>query len=145
MKNYFEIHELVPPEIFNFWGEERSYWWTSQIQWDAANLFRELVGKSVKINDYHWGGVYTESGTRMPETRTGGGLSQHKFKCAIDVKVKGMSSFEMAEIVLQNQKKFLEIGVTTIEDPEKTQGEFQDWLHMDGRITKKGSIYVVNP
>lgn len=143
MSKYFKIFELMPPEL-EPWGEFAWAFIDDRIV-IAADLFRAKVDRPVLINTWKWGGAYKESGLRMPNTTTGGKLSQHKFGRALDLKVEGLSSFEMAEIVQRNEKEFMRIGLTTIEAPEHTHGKFKDWLHIDCRHTGLDKIKIVRP
>lgn len=141
---YFTIQELVPLEIFNRFGSKSIMFIDLDIV-RCADLFRELVGSPVNVNDWWNNGLYSESGFRMPDTTTGGKLSQHKFGRALDLKVKGMTSKQMAEVIFSAEKDFMSLGLTTIEDPIFTTGIHQDWLHIDSRNTGRDKVQIVTP
>lgn len=142
MKNYFKPEELVYPECHQIWGDRSLMFMDNRII-ACANLFRETVGQPVYVNNYAMG--YTLSGLRPFNATIGATWSQHKFGRALDLKVLGWSSKAMFEVVMDNRNKFVLLGLTTIENPAKTVGKHQDWLHIDCRTSAVNGIRIVNP
>lgn len=105
-----------------------------------AQYLRDKFG-SLTINDWNIGGHYSESGFRRFDTNTGAQFSQHKYGRAIDCKFKDKTPKEVSEYILNNQSEFLDIGLTVLENVNKTT----TWLHCDCRTTGLNKIIVVNP
>ena len=74
------------------------------------------------------------------------------------IKVKGMSSHDMAKVVKDNWDEFRRLGIRRIEDPNDTASKWgkkgRDWLHMDtgtqyqmkgGILVPRTDLIVVNP
>lgn len=125
----FILQEFVDPETYKRFGD-KSIWFIDPKIIDIAQLIRNLTHKPVTINNWEWGGVYKESGLRSLTTTTGAKYSQHKYGRAIDIKVEGMSVQEVYNIIMQNIEIFRAVGLTTIEDIDKTP----TWLHLDVRF-----------
>jgi hypothetical protein len=51
------------------------------------------------------------------------------------------NSGEIHDIIMKNQKQFLDAGLTTLEDKAMTPG----WVHADCRFTGLQEIYIVKP
>lgn len=132
----FVIQEFVPPQIYNQFGE-KSIWFINPQIIKIAEFVRSFFNKPVTINNWHVGGTYTESGFRMPDTTTGAKLSAHKRGQAVDIKMSGVDYEHIRKTILENEKKFIDAGVTTFEDGTKT------WLHLDCRYTMSDKILVV--
>lgn len=84
----FKIEELVYPELFNRYKNRPKYLWAAldnRILY-SADLIRKFLGIPVTINNWLFGGNFTESGLRRMDTTTGALLSQHKFGRALDLK-----------------------------------------------------------
>lgn len=158
MKKYqlspnFYLHEFVPKSLYMRW-KAKSIYWVEMNGVLRAQLMRDLTGESVTICNWFYGGVYNESGFRMPNTKTGGFLSQHKLANARDWKVGQMTSHEMHEVIYSNWEQFRSLGMTTLEhasDTESKHGELgRDWTHEDSRSVNgiwdldKGP-YIVRP
>ncbi len=152
----FNLDEFLNPTTYKRF-KQNSTRYVHQM-FAPAQLFRDLVKKSCTICNWMTGGAYKESGLRDPLTSTGAKYSMHKFGGAIDIKVKGMSSHEMAKIVKDNWQDFQRLGIRRIEDPNDTQSKWgskgQDWLHMDtgtqysaknGILVPRKDLIIVNP
>lgn len=136
ISDHFDIREFVPPQIYNQFGD-KSIWFINPKIITIAEFVRSFFNKQVIINNWHVGGTYTESGYRLPDTITGAKLSQHKLSNAIDIKMPAVDYDEVRKVILDNEKKFMEAGITTIEDKTPT------WLHVDCRFSKLDHILVV--
>lgn len=137
---HFKIQELVPPTIYNIWGE-RSIYFIDRRLVILADFMRDFFGAPITINNWHTGGTLRFCGYRPPDTKTGGFLSQHKFGRAIDLDVQGMASQKVYETIIKNEKQFMIAGLTTMEDINSTP----TWNHLDIRWTENNFIQIVKP
>jgi hypothetical protein len=146
VSEHFVVQEFVSPEIFNTPGINPK-WFVSRWQISVAEAlkkyFSAIAGKEVfiTINNWHTGGPLQNRGTRHPNTSTGGTLSQHKLMNGFDFNVSGMTSDQVYDHIMQNQKVFMDMGITTVEDKTMTKG----WTHIDGRITELDHLFIVKP
>ena len=136
----FDLREFIPKDIYEAFGD-RSIMFLDKRIIDIVQALRDITGKPVTINNWHTDGKYSESGYRKPDTKTGAKYSQHKFGRAADVKVAGMTPKDVVDIILKNQKFFVDLGLTTIENVEHTPS----WTHLDCRWTGIKKINFVNP
>ena len=96
---YFELRELVPPDIFDARGEAA---------WELLDLralvtldaLRERFGPCI-VNNWHVGGPLRESGLRNPLTSTGACYSQHKFGRAFDCKFRHADPREVYQRIMR--------------------------------------------
>jgi hypothetical protein len=134
---HFDLRELVAPDLYTSRGEAA---------WEmieprllvVADAIREKFGP-VKVNDWHLGGSYTQSGVRDPVTGVGSRLSQHKRGAALDMKFKDTTPQAVYAYLLEHADEFPEL--TTLEDIEATP----IWLHVDVRAASWAGIRVVKP
>lgn len=141
VSNNFYIWEFVPPEVYNRFYES-STWFIDPACIKIAQFLRELGDKPLSINTWKDGGAFKESGFRLPDSKTGGKLSQHKFGRAIDLKGENIEA--LYQWILGNQAKAYELGIRCVEDFSVTK----TWLHIDVRDTGEsyqGIIKVVRP
>ena len=136
ISEHFDIREFVDPEAFKARGDKSIELIDIRIV-KVVELLREIVGKPIIINTWHIGGQYKESGLRQMNTATGAKYSQHKFGRAVDVKVSGMKSEDVRNIIRSNWKFLKEAGLTTIEKDTPT------WVHLDVRYTGLETLYEV--
>lgn len=83
---YFEIYELVTPQLYNRYHKEVGKLWgifDERILKTAQNL-RVRYGKMI-CNDWYWDGRWKERAWRPWSTLTGATFSQHKFGRALDL------------------------------------------------------------
>ena len=160
VESNFFVYEFVAPEIWNKWGVSSIRYIQEPIIL-ATQFLRTKTGLPITICDWKSGGTYKDSGTRVKESydRMYGeeeGLnkylatySMHKFCGADDLKIGSLTSKEMADVVKENEKPLMEIGIKRIENPQKTQSKHgklgRDWLHMDTAITGLPFILQVDP
>ena len=134
---YFCLEELVDkPFIDRF--DERALQFLNRGMVLCIDRLRDAVGP-LKINDWHLGGQFHESGLRLWTTTTGAQFSQHKYGNAFDLKPQKISVQQLYQHITQNADKYPQI--TTIEDPAKTI----TWLHIDGRWHAGDGIQIVEP
>lgn len=131
---YFKIEELVDEATYLRYGEKAWQFLDDRLL-KLADFLRSKFGSCI-VNDWVWGGNYSESGLRSPDTSTGAMYSQHKFGRALDMKFK--------EHKAQTIREWLEINWT--EDLSKAVlGEVVKitvetditWLHIDIRNNHK--------
>lgn len=134
----FYLQEFVPPDIFEQFGDN-SLWFIDRRMVLFAQMLRTDLGKPITVNNWHTGGQYKESGYRRPDSTTGGDLSQHKLKAALDIKVSGMAPMEVREYLKRNFYKYNGLfGFSTIEKDTPT------WVHIDNRWTGLNFLLEVN-
>ena len=140
VSNNFYLDEFVDPITYKKFNGQ-SIWFLDNRLIKIAQFLRELTDRPITINNWINNGTFKASGFRRPSTRVGGYLSQHKFGKAIDVKVSGIPSADVLNIIMTNWPKFKELGLTTVEDIAFTTS----WNHLDIRHTDKEDILIVKP
>jgi hypothetical protein len=130
-----DLREMVPPEIWNVWGERSRWFVDCRILWTRQAL-EEYFQKKVKVNDWHLGGSFRNRGYRLPDSSTGARLSQHRFGRAIDADVIGLSAEEVRTEILTHPEEAAFQFITTLE-------EGTSWLHADCRDTVGKKIQLV--
>lgn len=134
----FDVREFVPPQIWQRF-KESSGWFIRPEVIRLAQFYRDWFGAAVTVNTWPWGGPHTERGFRLPHTDTGASLSQHRFGCAFDCTIDGLSADEVRQEILSHEEAFMEAGLTTLES-----GEFAPtWVHSDIRHTGQEEIFIV--
>lgn len=138
----FDVREFTPPSIYQQFGAVKSWWFVDvRLPRICKQIKDDFGGASVTINNWFWGGVAQNSGYRTPTSTVGASLSQHRRGCAADVKVKGYTSKQVYDHILANKDKYIELGLTTLEDIADTP----TWLHLDTRHTGLDEILIVKP
>lgn len=87
---FFEIHELVPPSVFEARGEKAWELLDDRLL-RAVDALRERFGPAT-INNYKWGGDRQWSGLRMSESPWFSPYSQHTFGRAADLIFKDVEA-----------------------------------------------------
>lgn len=136
----FDLREFVPPSVWEDFGTA-SRWFLDPRMLDLAQFYRDYFGSAVRVNDWHYGGDFTERGFRLPDTNTGARLSQHKFGRAFDCNVKGYTPDEVRREIKQNEDLFMEEGLRALESGDIAT----TWVHSDIRTTDQNSILIVTP
>jgi hypothetical protein len=133
----FSLVEFVPKSIWDKYGTFSTRFIDKQLPIMAQGV-RDFYKTGVTINDWSWGGGYSESGFRDPNTSTGAPLSSHKRGMAIDIKVKGVESSQVyKDVVGQWDIYFKALGVTSIE--EGTVG----WTHLSCEWTNINELLII--
>lgn len=142
ISTHFDLQEFVPKELYDQFGMN-SIWFLDPRLINLAEFIRLHFDASMVINNWSYatGKVFNERGYRMPNTETGGKLSQHKFGRAIDFNIVGLTPIEVSDEIAKNYQYFFPYGLTTMENPEKTP----TWTHVDCRNTGLNHLLVVNP
>ena len=86
---HFSVQELVPPAIYNKRGEKSLELIDVRIVMILDHL-REKLGKPITVNNWQWGGGYSQSGLRSVEHYGGSesyfdSFSQHKYGRGADI------------------------------------------------------------
>jgi hypothetical protein len=136
----FDLREFVPPSVWEDFGWA-ARWFLDPRMLDLAQFYRDFFEAPVRVNDWHYGGDFTERGFRLPSTETGAELSQHKFGRAFDCNVKGMTPDEVRSQIKENENLFMRKGLTTLESGAIAT----TWVHSDIRTTDRNSILMVTP
>ena len=135
-QNFF-IEEFVPPEIWERFGNN-AIWFINPKIILINQFIRERFKVEVTVNNWKDLGQYKESGFRMPETKTGARLSQHKLGNASDTKVEGFTAEEVRNDIRKNFDLYSKFGLSTIEKDTDT------WTHIDCRATGLDHLFEVN-
>lgn len=136
---YFEIHELVPKNLYESFGAHSELLWATfdDDLLKGIDWLRARYG-STTINNYAYGhGNYEWSGLRLnvPECSFYSEGSMHSVGKAADLKFKECT----AEEVRQDLKRIKVVPwITRLEDKV-------DWLHVDTKPTGQDEIYLFNP
>lgn len=138
--DHFILQEFVPKDIYDQWGE-KSMWFIDQRIVELADGLREYFGKQITINNWHTGGHFNYRGYRDPECTQGAKQSQHRFGRGMDFNVQGMTSDEVYDAIMEHEKAFMAMGITTMENKLHTVG----WTHVDIRNHGMDQILIVNP
>jgi len=134
---YFQLEELVDKPYIDKFGKN-SQWFLDKALVLCLDRIREAIGPLI-INNWKTGGLYHESGLRMPTAETGAQFSQHKYGNAFDLKPQKISVHELFYHIYHQQ--FLYPQITAIENPEKTM----TWLHVDSRWHEGDGMIIVEP
>jgi hypothetical protein len=164
-----DIRLFVPKNIFSKFGQQsRQFVSASIVKLYAFTLsfFDAYYKKTdatiervdVIVNNYHLGGKFENRGLRTVEyinAQVAKGvktamLSQHigGSTNAMDLNVvihyKGgrtriVSSDEVYDVILKNEKAFMDAGLTTLENKIMTKG----WTHADCRFTGLDKLFIV--
>lgn len=134
---HFVLEELVDQPFIERFGP-RAAWFLDRSLVLCLDRLREAVGP-ITINNWHVGGVFHESGLRLPDTRTGAAFSQHKRGCAFDLKPKHIGIEQLFQHIQGKHYQYPQI--TAIENPAATK----TWLHVDNRWHGGEHILIVNP
>ena len=130
---HFKIFELVSRQTFE---ERREKAWQ---QIDTRLLYtldqlRDEFG-SITINDWWWGGRFSQSGLRTHNSKYYRQYSQHTAGRAADAKPQETDTEKIRQHILNNQDKYPYIGGIELYVP---------WLHIDVRPRDNGKIITFN-
>jgi hypothetical protein len=140
-KNFY-LDEFVDEETYRRFGAKAQRYIRPELI-KIAQTLRDFTGESITINNWATVGTYKESGLRNFQTSTGATYSAHKFGAAIDLKIGQMTSYQMANIIIENWEMFKVLGVTRIEDPKYTEGKNRGWLHIDVLHTGSDELHII--
>ena len=131
IKDYFDIEELVDKQVYDKFGES-SWKFIDKSILDCLLIIRESLGKPMTINNWKWGGKFTQRGLRhnmssLVKTKNRVYLSAHIFGKAVDFDVKGMTAVEVREWIANNPDKF----PCKIRLERNLGGKPISWVHLD--------------
>jgi hypothetical protein len=125
MPQYFKLYELLSKDMYENLLHEQIGWGSldSRILYTIDQL-RIGFDKPIIINNWYFDGCLNYRGFRPFNCGIGAENSQHKYGRAVDINVKGLTSEEVNDHIIKNQKKyeyitFLETG--------------KSWTHIDCR------------
>lgn len=136
--DYFVIQELVSPVVFNTFGDFAWSFFDEKYLQDL-DLIREVSGSPIIINDWLWGGKFTQSGLRtnidpIVVAKKRPYCSGHVLAKGFDLKDGNGNNRELYErvwrLMLQGRLK----GFTRLEHIQHTPS----WVHVDGLRTASG-------
>ncbi len=133
MPSYFHVSELIPPTLFEKYGENRSWNFVNKRAFDNLVKFREYVGHSFIINNYKTGGPREWSGLRTSDSPYYQNTSQHSLANAYDIQCPDLEPQELQAIV---QKVYADYEICGLELAPT-------WTHIDWRFNLDGSLTVI--
>lgn len=170
VKQRFDVREFVPKEVHDIY-KEGSWQFVSdniiRLSVFIYNFFTSHYTKdpsvekiSVMINNWHVGGQFNWRGLRTvkyiqslinagKKTATlsqhiGGSTNAIDFNIIVhykDGRKETVNSDKVYDLIIANQKEFMQAGLTTLENKKMTQG----WTHADCRFTGLKELHIVNP
>lgn len=134
LKQYFDISELVGPETHRVHGE-RAWKFFSTDALEALLITRVNIGRKITINNWAWGGKFTQRGLRSnlqnifrQLTKTLKlYLSGHVLGEAFDFDVDGMTAEEVRDWIKGNEHLY----PMRIRLEHKKNGKPITWVHLD--------------
>ena len=132
------LHELVHPDFIEVLGDRAALSICPKLI-DTIQALRDQLQSPIKINDWHKGGKFKNSGLRILHSPVGSKISMHKTGHAADLKFK-VSPEKVYYHILNNPDKYPYI--TRMENIEHTAS----WLHIEAGDEKRaGNIEIFNP
>jgi len=135
---YFSPQELVPPKVYDVLGVKAYCLFEKKVLQQLDRL-RIDYGKALKINDWHNGGNYSESGYRELHTLTGASKSSHKLGYAFDIKHYDNSSLQPLRDFIKARGETY--GIKRVENFDKTP----TWIHIEFTADFVRETYYFNP
>lgn len=134
LKKYFQIYELVGPKTYNVHGE-RAWKFFSTDALECLLITRVGIGKPFTINNWFWGGKFSQRGLRsnvqnMLRQLTKSlklYLSGHVLGEAFDFDVEGMSAIQVRSWIWENRNKY----PCRIRLERNKGGKPINWVHLD--------------
>jgi len=134
LKKYFIIQELVGPEMYKKHGDNSWFVFETDTL-HSLLIMRVGINKPFTINDWFWGGIYSQRGYRdttqkIIKDKVDAGIlyvSGHPLGCAFDFKVKGMNS-ERVRIWIEEHADLFPCKIRL---EWKKNGVPITWVHFD--------------
>lgn len=131
IKKYFQIHELVDEDVYNKWRESAWKFIDDKLI-ETLLVIREGLDKPMTINNWKWGGNFSQRGLRHNRSplvigKKGVYLSAHMLGKAADFDVKGMTAEEVREWIEENEDMFPH----KVRLEHKLKGKIIGWCHID--------------
>lgn len=144
IKQYFSIKELVGKRTYKKYGE-RAWRFLDYRLLYALLIIREGIDRSITVNNWSFGGKRQQRGLRTIVQQMIKNyfyknklyLSAHLFGKAVDFDVKGMTSQEVRDWIVSNERLF----------PFKIRLEDKvSWVHLDVIWEEKNKkVYLFQP
>lgn len=126
MCKYFKPYEILPPRIYNEYGDKGLRWINPKLL-SVMDFLREELGVAIIINNWKKGGSYKYRGLRVKESDVWKELSDHSFGNACDFNANGLSANEIREKILNEYAEELKLlGLSAIEDETYAP----TWVHV---------------
>lgn len=122
----FDLEEFVPKEVYETFGE-KSVWFLDPRLPVLVQKIRDLIDKSIIINNWNTGGQNNYCGFRQRKCEVGAENSQHRFGRAADLHIEGIQPTEVRQFIRDYYSVLNPLGLTTIEMDTPT------WTHIDLR------------
>lgn len=129
---HFDVQELVPPSIYEQ-RKEKAIELIDERVLITLDQLRETFG-SCTVNNWNFGGSFSQSGLRTPEAKEYSFTSQHSFGRAMDCKFSDYEAKDVRLHIIESRLVFPYI--TFMEDGV-------NWLHFDVRNCQR--IVLWNP
>ena len=133
---YFQIEELVPPEAMQRVQDPAILWWL----FDGRGLYvLDMLRKDygpITVNDWIWGGEFTDSGLRLPGSEYYSLTSQHSHGRAFDAKTGDVPVQDIRKDIINRKKDYMRL-ITGLELDVS-------WLHIDFR-NSCGKLHTFKP
>tara|TARA_R110000803_G_scaffold44651_1_gene94444 strand:+ start:274 stop:750 length:477 start_codon:yes stop_codon:yes gene_type:complete len=134
IKEYFCIEEFVSKPVFDKYGE-KAWQFLSIRMLHTMLIIRKELGLSITINNWKWGGKFSQRGLRentsqivMGKNRLGKiYLSAHVLGRAVDFDVKGMEAYKVRLWLKDNYDKL----PYSIRLENEMNGKQISWVHLD--------------
>ena len=136
LKNYFTIEELIDQNTFNRDGSSSWRYFTTELL-ETILFIRINLDKSMTINNWKWGGQFSQRGLRnnicsivMKKTQSGQlYTSAHTLGAGVDFDVKGMSADAVRDWLLHNEASLPH--KIRLEHKFTNTGQSINWVHLD--------------
>lgn len=134
IQKYFKIYEFVGKWTYKI-HKKRAWKFFSSDLLECVLIIRENLNKPMTINDWYWGGKFSQRGLRtvlqqiVRNTFYRGRLylSAHLLGEAIDFDVKGMTADEVRNWIVDNATLF----PCKIRLEQSKNGKNINWVHLD--------------
>jgi len=127
----FAVHELVPEELYNRFGDGAMRF-VSPLLVETINVIKRRFPKgTITINNYKWGGSRNWSGVRTANSPYYSPTSLHTFGMAADMVFNSYNTDEVREYIIDNPDEF----------PHVKGIEIAEWLHIDVRNADKLAVF----
>ena len=107
IKDYFNLNELVCPEVLHAYGETAWTFFDSRLI-TTLEMLRQRLNKPIWVNNWHEGGQLSQRGFRcnlcdLVKNANGIYVSAHMTGQAIDFDVDGLISEEVRQYIIKNK------------------------------------------
>ena len=131
---HFKACELVPASVYKDRGE-RSLQLMDKELLVFIDRLREELGRRITINNWYWGGAFSQRGLRTPDSDVYSRYSQHTYGKAIDFDVEGMDAGQVRQWIIDNRHLEWVRPISFIEDGV-------NWVHVDTRPIDNDQLWV---